>query len=99
MKQVSKKQSQHCEYKMLFEHLFQMSFVCPLFFPLSLLFSASTDKTVCVWDSETGERVKRLKGHTSFINSCFPARRGPQLACTGSDDGTVKVNKTKIRIA
>ncbi|XP_016365199.1 U5 small nuclear ribonucleoprotein 40 kDa protein-like [Sinocyclocheilus rhinocerous] len=57
----------------------------------SLLFSASTDKTVCVWDSETGERVKRLKGHTSFVNSCFPARRGPQLACTGSDDGTVKL--------
>ncbi|OBS75354.1 hypothetical protein A6R68_14151, partial [Neotoma lepida] len=40
--------------------------------------------------SETGERVKRLKGHTSFVNSCYPARRGPQLVCTGSDDGTVK---------
>ena len=57
----------------------------------SLLFSASTDKTVGVWDSETGERIKRLKGHTSFVNSCYPARRGPQLVCTGSDDGTVKV--------
>uniref|UniRef100_A0A8B9TH83 Small nuclear ribonucleoprotein U5 subunit 40 n=1 Tax=Anas platyrhynchos TaxID=8839 RepID=A0A8B9TH83_ANAPL len=43
----------------------------------SMLFSASTDKTVAVWDSETGERVKRLKGHTSFVNSCYPARRGP----------------------
>lgn len=59
--------------------------------PSSMLFSASTDKTVAVWDSETGERVKRLKGHTSFVNSCYPARRGPQLVCTGSDDGTVKV--------
>ncbi|NWR38897.1 SNR40 protein, partial [Tachuris rubrigastra] len=58
---------------------------------LSMLFSASTDKTVAVWDSETGERVKRLKGHTSFVNSCYPARRGPQLVCTGSDDGTVKL--------
>lgn len=57
----------------------------------SLLFSSSTDKTVGVWDSETGERIKRLKGHTSFVNTCFPARRGPQLVCTGSDDGTVKV--------
>lgn len=47
---------------------------------------------MAVWDSETGERVKRLKGHTSFVNSCYPARRGPQLVCTGSDDGTVKVN-------
>lgn len=60
--------------------------------PCSMLFSASTDKTVAVWDSETGERVKRLKGHTSFVNSCYPARRGPQLVCTGSDDGTVKVS-------
>lgn len=66
--------------------------ILSVFVSSSLLFSASTDKTVCVWDSETGERVKRLKGHTSFVNSCFPARRGPQLACTGSDDGTVKVN-------
>ncbi len=57
----------------------------------SMLFSASTDKTVGVWDSETGERIKRLKGHTSFVNTCYPARRGPQLVCTGSDDGTVKV--------
>ncbi|XP_017279143.1 U5 small nuclear ribonucleoprotein 40 kDa protein [Kryptolebias marmoratus] len=57
----------------------------------SLLFSASTDKTVGVWDSETGERVKRLKGHTSFVNTCYPARRGPQLVCTGSDDGTIKL--------
>lgn len=64
-----------------------------LIFPVSfsLLFSASTDKTVGVWDSETGERIKRLKGHTSFVNTCYPARRGPQLICTGSDDGTVKV--------
>uniref|UniRef100_A0A8C5WGP4 Uncharacterized protein n=1 Tax=Leptobrachium leishanense TaxID=445787 RepID=A0A8C5WGP4_9ANUR len=29
--------------------------------------------------------------HTSFVNSCYPARRGPQFICTGSDDGTVKL--------
>lgn len=69
-------------------HLFFLFFLLPS----SMLFSASTDKTVAVWDSETGERVKRLKGHTSFVNSCYPARRGPQLVCTGSDDGTVKVS-------
>uniref|UniRef100_A0A2K5XXW6 Uncharacterized protein n=1 Tax=Mandrillus leucophaeus TaxID=9568 RepID=A0A2K5XXW6_MANLE len=39
----------------------------------SMLFSASTDKTVAVWDSETGKRVKSLKGHTSFVNSCYLA--------------------------
>ena len=64
---------------------------------VSMLFSASTDKTVGVWDSETGERIKRLKGHTSFVNSCYPARRGPQLVCTGSDDGTVKVTMASAK--
>jgi len=53
--------------------------------------SASTDKTGAVWDVEVGQRVKKLKGHTSFVNSCCASRRGPQLAVTGSDDGTVKV--------
>uniref|UniRef100_A0A2I3GAG4 Uncharacterized protein n=1 Tax=Nomascus leucogenys TaxID=61853 RepID=A0A2I3GAG4_NOMLE len=42
----------------------------------SMLFSASTDKTVAMWDSETGKRVKRLKGHTSFVNSCYLATLG-----------------------
>lgn len=32
-----------------------------------------------------------MKGHTTFVNSCQIARRGPQLICSGSDDGTIKV--------
>ena len=55
------------------------------------LFSASTDKTVAIWDVEVGMRIKRLKGHTSFVNTCSSARRGPQLICSGSDDGTIKL--------
>lgn len=55
------------------------------------LFSASTDKTVAIWDVEVGTRIKRLKGHTSFVNTCSAARRGPQLICSGSDDGTIKL--------
>lgn len=57
----------------------------------SLLMSASTDKTGAVWDVEAGQRIKKLKGHTSFVNSCCASRRGPQMVVTGSDDGTVKV--------
>jgi len=56
-----------------------------------MLFSASTDKTSAVWDCEVGERVKKLKGHTSFVNTCCPSRRGVQHLATGSDDGTIKV--------
>uniref|UniRef100_UPI0035902FA5 U5 small nuclear ribonucleoprotein 40 kDa protein n=1 Tax=Myxine glutinosa TaxID=7769 RepID=UPI0035902FA5 len=65
----------------------------------SHLFTASSDKTVAVWDSETGVRLKRLKGHSAFVNSCYPARRGPQLVCTGSDDGTIKLFDTRKKEA
>jgi len=55
------------------------------------LLSSSTDKTVALWDIAAGVRVKRFKGHSSFVNSCQSARRGPNMFCSGSDDGTVRV--------
>jgi len=57
----------------------------------NFLFSCSTDKTIRLWDVETGACVRKFKGHTSFVNSCQPARRGPQLICSGSDDGTIRI--------
>merc|ERR1719461_1799061 len=33
------------------------------------LYTASVDKTVGMFDSMTGQRIKRMKGHTSFVNS------------------------------
>jgi len=61
------------------------------------LFSASADKTVAVWDPNVGERVKKCKGHSSFVNSCCPARRGPQLIVSGSDDSTVKLWDVRVK--
>lgn len=58
----------------------------------STMFTASTDKTLGIWDYETGTRIKKLKGHSSFVNSCFPSRRGPQYIVSGADDCTVKVS-------
>lgn len=55
------------------------------------MFSCSTDKTIRLWDVQTGVCIRKFKGHTSFVNSCQPARRGPQLICSGSDDGTVRI--------
>ncbi|KAJ3009311.1 hypothetical protein HKX48_008031 [Thoreauomyces humboldtii] len=57
------------------------------------IYSASTDKTVGVWDAEIGERVKKLKGHTSFVNTCASTRRSAntELIATGSDDTTVRI--------
>lgn len=33
--------------------------------------------------------IKKLKEHTSFVNTCYPARRGPDMLVSGSDDGCV----------
>ncbi|UYV76221.1 SNRNP40 [Cordylochernes scorpioides] len=63
----------------------------------SVMFSASTDKTVGLWDTETGMRLKRLKGHSSYINCCHPTRRGPTLVASGSDDCTIKLWDTRKR--
>ena len=57
-----------------------------------MLFTCSVDKTGAIWDCEVGERIKKLKGHTSFVNSCCPTRRGVALLATGSDDGNIKVS-------
>ena len=40
----------------------------------------------------TGERIKRFKGHQSFVNSMSSARRGNEILVSGSDDGMIKVN-------
>ena len=45
----------------------------------SKLFSCSADKTVCVWDVYESKRVKKFKGHDSFVNCIDVSRRGPEL--------------------
>jgi len=63
------------------------------------VFSASVDKTVGVWDTETGARLKRCKGHTNFVNSCCPSRRGIQYIVSGSDDCSAKIWDIRARNA
>lgn len=55
------------------------------------LYTCSTDKMVAVWDVPTCTRIRKMKGHANFVNSCSGARRGPTLICSGSDDSTIKV--------
>ena len=55
------------------------------------IYTASTDKTVGVFDVSTGARIKRLKGHNTYVNSVHPARRGEPLIVSGSDDCSIKV--------
>lgn len=59
-----------------------------------MLFSVATDKLGAVWDVEVGARVKKLKGHSSFVNSVSSSQRGSQIIATGSDDGTARVSYT-----
>jgi Prp8 binding protein len=53
--------------------------------------TASPDKSVRAWDVASGQQVKKMAEHDSFVNSCCPLRRGPPLLVSGSDDGTAKV--------
>ncbi|EGD79062.1 U5 snRNP-specific protein [Salpingoeca rosetta] len=55
------------------------------------LYSAGIDKTCIVWDAEAGARVRKLKGHSDFVNSCCASRHDAHTFVTGSDDGTVRV--------
>lgn len=51
-------------------------------------FTASADKTAAVFDIQTGQRLKRFRGHDSFVNAVSATRRGDPLVLTGSDDCT-----------
>ena len=59
----------------------------------SKLVTASTDKTVGLFDTVTCQRIKRFKGHTGFVNSVSPVQSatGPPLVASASDDCSVKI--------
>ncbi|PAV60277.1 hypothetical protein WR25_07136 [Diploscapter pachys] len=65
----------------------------------SIIVSASTDKTVRVWDMQTGACQRRFKSHSDIVNAVHPARRGPQLICSASDDGCAKVHDIRMKDA
>ena len=75
-------------------YVFTLSLPLPL--SLSMLFSVATDKLGAVWDVEVGARVKKLKGHSSFVNSVSSSQRGSQIIATGSDDGTARVSCIRL---
>lgn len=61
----------------------------------SNIYTASTDNTLGIWDIGTGQRIKKLKGHTTFVNTVRGTRRGVQTLVSGSDDSTIKIWDTR----
>lgn len=55
------------------------------------LYTCSTDKTLAIWDIQTMQRIRKLKGHQHFVNSCQGSRRGLQTLVSGSDDNSIKL--------
>lgn len=55
------------------------------------LFSCSADKTVTVWDSTTGCRLKKLRGHTSFVNSISAGPSDKNLLASIGDDCHINI--------
>lgn len=53
-----------------------------------LLLSGSADSTIVLWNSATGERIRRLRGHRGIVNSVTCTRAGDRWA-SASDDGRV----------
>ncbi|MDY6936762.1 MAG: protein kinase [Cyanobacteriota bacterium] len=52
--------------------------------------TGSLDKTVRIWNLETGEEIRKIEGHRSTINALSISRDSTSLA-SASDDDTVKI--------
>ena len=54
----------------------------------NLIISGSYDKTICIWDINTGDCLKVLGGHTDLIMSVFVK---DNLIISGSNDNTIHI--------
>lgn len=48
--------------------------------------SGSSDKTVRIWDAETGKQMREFKGHLGAVNSVAVSPNGVSVASGGEDD-------------
>ena len=52
--------------------------------------SASSDRTIRIWDAESGECLKTLEGHTNIVNSAAFSPNGKKIV-SASWDSTIKI--------
>ena len=55
-----------------------------------MIVSGSRDKTLKLWDAQTGQETLTLKGHSRLVNSVSFSPDGKRIV-SGSWDDTVKV--------
>lgn len=56
----------------------------------SFVVSASSDRTLRIWDAANGALVRMLTGHTAYVSGCAIAPDGAHVASTGGDS-TIRV--------
>lgn len=61
------------------------------------IYSCSADKSVAMWDAESGQRIKKMNGHTAVVNSVNCTRRGDPMLCSGGDDGSTRLWDLRTR--
>ncbi|KAF6750537.1 hypothetical protein DFP72DRAFT_817605 [Ephemerocybe angulata] len=80
------------------EHEHEASINCAVFSPndqSKFIASGSNDKTVRVWDAETGDLVSGpMDEHTDYVGTVAFSPDGKQIA-SGSDDGTIRIWDTE----
>ena len=54
------------------------------------IISGSDDKTIKIWDANTGECLKTLEGHSSNVQSVAYSPDGTKII-SGSQDTTIKI--------
>ena len=54
------------------------------------IISGSSDKTVKIWNANTGECLQTLEGHTEWVRSVAYSPDGTRIV-SGSGDSTVKI--------
>lgn len=52
--------------------------------------TCSSDRTICVWEAQTGRQLLKFEGHTDTIQACAWSPNGMHIA-SASDDLTVRI--------